>query len=334
MWTLTDDGGFEPALVPPLRASMAPLLACDWSPHCGDALLCGGRERAVALLDLRQRRAEAWRSAPAHDGAVLSVRASPLVPHWAASGGADGVVRVWDLRSAGWPVVTLDAHAGAVESVSWSPSHAHLLTSAGRDRRHVLWAMASVEPIPRATELWPPDEAEDSLAAVARAASASTLGTSGTAGDGGGGADIFDARARLRSRYLTPSSVLGRTVLCENDDFEEPLCFAGFLGGAVASRGSCVSVSASGEVALVTLESERVYQSVDSRFDDLPEFKDAQDVERLLSKRKLATAFGRALSVARRMAREADSDARHGRLEKALATRSRALALIQLCYQV
>lgn len=53
-----------------MHIGVAPLQCADWSPHNQDVFVCGGRERVLTLYDMRQRRPEAWRASPAHDGTV------------------------------------------------------------------------------------------------------------------------------------------------------------------------------------------------------------------------------------------------------------------------
>ena len=57
-----------------MHIGVAPLQCADWSPHNQDVFICGGRERVLTLFDMRQRRPEAWRASPAHDGTVDNKR--------------------------------------------------------------------------------------------------------------------------------------------------------------------------------------------------------------------------------------------------------------------
>jgi WD40 repeat protein len=323
--------GHATAVLPqPLLCGAAPALCAQWSPHCADVVLVGGRARTLSLLDLRQRRAEAWRATPAHDGAVVCLRASPLIPHWVASGGSDGYVRIWDLRAVAQPIVELGAHEGSVESVDWSPCYANVLASGGRDRLHQVWSLQSATPIPAASKLWNIDDSvatgdgggagssavPSSSSAAAAAASSSSLSSS--------------KKSAAGARPWTETNVLAKASLFGNDKFHEPLLQVAFFGGALALRGASIGVASSGELQAVEFENERLFSHVGSRYE---EDADGHDVERLLLQRKLDTAFTRAFGNGRRTAREADLAARRGAVSEALRLRHEALAALQLCYQ-
>ncbi len=61
-----------------------------------------------------------------------------------ASGGADGAIRLWDVRT-GAQLFALEAHQGLVRSLAFSPNGS-LLASAGKDGKAILWDVASGTP--------------------------------------------------------------------------------------------------------------------------------------------------------------------------------------------
>ena len=121
---------------------------------------CATQHPAVRLVDLRS--GASAHSLAGHQGAVLSVAWSPRDEYVLASGGSDGVVRLWDIRrSAGsLGVLNMDdsvgiggedgrgknararnhgkAHIGACNGVVWTEDGKNLVT-AGHDERVRVW---------------------------------------------------------------------------------------------------------------------------------------------------------------------------------------------------
>ena len=125
---------------------------------------CATQHPAVRLVDLRT--GGSAHSLSGHQGVVLSVAWSPQHEHILASGGADGTVRLWDIRRSAGCLGTLDledsigvlgedglgknarqsihgkAHVGACNGVLWTDDGKHLI-SAGQDERVRIWHTAS-----------------------------------------------------------------------------------------------------------------------------------------------------------------------------------------------
>jgi DNA excision repair protein ERCC-8 len=125
---------------------------------------CATQHPAVRLVDLRT--GASTHSLAGHQGAVLSVGWSPREEHILASGGADGTVRLWDVRrSAAGSLGVLDvedsagivgydgqgtgarhrsrgkAHVGAVNGVIWTEEGDYII-STGHDERVRVWDAA------------------------------------------------------------------------------------------------------------------------------------------------------------------------------------------------
>ncbi|KAI9852165.1 MAG: hypothetical protein M1838_001628 [Thelocarpon superellum] len=135
----------------------------DLSPIASHLLVaCATQHPTVRLVDLRSG-ASAHALAGHTRGAVLSVAWSPVAEHVLASGGADGAVRLWDVRRSAGALAVLDledsvgiaghsslgsssgrpreqgkAHTGAVNGVVWSDDGTHLV-STGHDQRIRVW---------------------------------------------------------------------------------------------------------------------------------------------------------------------------------------------------
>lgn len=125
---------------------------------------CATQHPAVRLVDLRAN--SSAHSIAGHKGAVLSVAWSPLDEYLLASAGADGTVRLWDVRRSVGCIRMLDledsigiggkdgygsharrrdrgqAHVGAVNGVTWTEDARYLVT-AGHDERVRVWDLVS-----------------------------------------------------------------------------------------------------------------------------------------------------------------------------------------------
>ena len=123
---------------------------------------CASQHPAVRLVDLRS--GSATHSLAGHSGAVLTVSWHPKHENILASGGTDGVVRLWDVRKSASSLGVLDmedsigvagydglgtgarrrekgrAHNGAANGLAWTDDGRHLVTT-GHDERVRVWNM-------------------------------------------------------------------------------------------------------------------------------------------------------------------------------------------------
>ena len=91
-----------------------------------------------------RQRAKPALSVAAHDDDVNVISWSPLATPMLASGGDDGRLRVWDLRSFsdGAFVANFAHHRAPITSVGWSPWEAAMLSAAAADNTLTVWDLS------------------------------------------------------------------------------------------------------------------------------------------------------------------------------------------------
>ena len=93
-----------------IEARNASCLDLDWDKGI---IAVGDLANNIIFYDARQSGA-ASKVQPAHFSVLNTVRCSPLHPHWVASGAADGLVKVWDMRRLDGCLFRLGWHVSAV----------------------------------------------------------------------------------------------------------------------------------------------------------------------------------------------------------------------------
>ncbi|EKX47622.1 hypothetical protein GUITHDRAFT_106610 [Guillardia theta CCMP2712] len=116
-----------------------------------ERILVGGAKGRMSIVDTRLMRSEetlervpsslAFDLMNAHSSSVNCIQQSPLDDNLMATGGGDGVVKVWDLRMLRAPAFHLAWHTSSVTSISWSKSHGEMLASGGEDGSVRLWSL-------------------------------------------------------------------------------------------------------------------------------------------------------------------------------------------------
>jgi len=131
---LWDAEGSEISLAPSSEAGSAHCLDLDWDK--GSVLVGDGRH--LSVYDPRHSRLSA-KVQFAHFAALNTVCCSHLHPHWVASGSADGVVKVWDMRRLEAPLFRLAWHLTSISGLAWSWANAQMLVSCAHDGSHRFW---------------------------------------------------------------------------------------------------------------------------------------------------------------------------------------------------
>eukprot|EP00002_Diphylleia_rotans_P028952 TRINITY_DN5857_c0_g2_i4.p1 TRINITY_DN5857_c0_g2~~TRINITY_DN5857_c0_g2_i4.p1 ORF type:complete len:624 (-),score=116.89 TRINITY_DN5857_c0_g2_i4:148-2019(-) len=127
------------------QASHTLLTSFDWSPHSVNMMSIAGAAKSVKIFDTRQlssnsKRGNVWKVSNAHNDVIRCVKWNPLIPHWLASAGDDGLIKVWDTRMNRTSAsITLQGHQNAVNSISWCPIRCEILISGGSDHSARLW---------------------------------------------------------------------------------------------------------------------------------------------------------------------------------------------------
>ena len=63
--------------------------------------------------------------------------------HVLATGGEEGIVKVWDLRNLNAPTSELQRHTGSILSIAWNPLNADQLATSSADTDVLLWSLSN-----------------------------------------------------------------------------------------------------------------------------------------------------------------------------------------------
>ncbi len=117
----------------------------QWSPNEANVLSSCSVDKSIRVWDCRARPDKACKItvADAHESDVNVIDWNAREP-FIVSGGDDGFLKIWDLRTitSGEPVATFKHHAGPVTSVEWHHADATVLASSGADDQIALWDLA------------------------------------------------------------------------------------------------------------------------------------------------------------------------------------------------
>jgi hypothetical protein len=127
-----------------------------WDPHANGDAVAVTHGSSVSILDWRADTSvpsgtvETFRC---HRYGVTDLDYNPNKPYTLATSGQDGLVKIWDLRSAKHPLlVARGGHSHWVWSVRYNPFHDQLVLSTGTDCVANLWRLSTVSSAPLLTE--------------------------------------------------------------------------------------------------------------------------------------------------------------------------------------
>uniref|UniRef100_A0A131Y3H7 Glutamate-rich WD repeat-containing protein 1 n=2 Tax=Ixodes ricinus TaxID=34613 RepID=A0A131Y3H7_IXORI len=117
----------------------------QWSPSEATVLASCSVDRSIRIWDVRAapNKACMLTTADAHEADVNVISWNRLEP-FLLSGGDDGSVKVWDLRTfqSGKPVATFKHHLAPITSVEWHPTDGTVFLASGSDDQLTLWDLA------------------------------------------------------------------------------------------------------------------------------------------------------------------------------------------------
>ncbi|KAK4534406.1 hypothetical protein CDCA_CDCA01G0431 [Cyanidium caldarium] len=138
---------------PALSAYAAPLTAMDWNEVDRTALASASIDTTVTVWDVAVQRVRT--QLIAHDNAVYDVCFDPTSKHIFASCGADGSVRLFDLRSLEHSNILFETDdAGALLRLCWNRQDHHYLLTQPIKSPHSLMLDTRMPAVPLATLAW------------------------------------------------------------------------------------------------------------------------------------------------------------------------------------
>jgi len=111
------------------------------SPHVFGSV---GDDRQILLWDTRRAKDPFIRVAAAHYADINAIAFNPHHEFLLATGSADQVVKVWDIRNTSKALHHLKSHDKEVFQLQWAPFDASILASCGADRRVRVWDLTRI----------------------------------------------------------------------------------------------------------------------------------------------------------------------------------------------
>ena len=145
IWKPSNDSASWSIDAKPLKGHTDSVEDIIWSPNEANVLASCSVDQSVRIWDCRANpdKANMLTVANAHDRDVNVIDWNKNEP-FIASGGDDGMLKIWDLRmfDKGKPVAVFKHHTQPITSVEWHPKDFSVLASSGADNQIALWDLA------------------------------------------------------------------------------------------------------------------------------------------------------------------------------------------------
>lgn len=144
IWKPTDDGSWVVNQVP-LIGHQSSVEDIQWSPNEKNVLASCSVDKSIRIWDTRASPNSACMLTcdNSHDSDVNVISWNKTEP-FIASGGDDGILKIWDLRhfQSKSPIATFKHHTNHITTVEWNPNESTVLASGGDDDQIALWDLS------------------------------------------------------------------------------------------------------------------------------------------------------------------------------------------------
>jgi len=124
VWTIGDGSGGTPMEgLSQKPYSGSSISAFEWSPLLQPVAALAVEPNTFLFTDIRSDKPVVGRHDNAHTLNITAIAWNPYIPYWLATGGAEGHVKIWDMRYSAQPVAIISDTIGEVTSLSWAPKH-------------------------------------------------------------------------------------------------------------------------------------------------------------------------------------------------------------------
>lgn len=116
----------------------------DWSRFHRNIYGSVGDDSYLKTWDSRSKVTTPVKKCVAHNGDVNCISFNPNDEYVLATGGSDGLVKIWDQRKMDQALHVLEGHRAGVYQVSWAPFTKGVIASSSEDRRVYLWDLERI----------------------------------------------------------------------------------------------------------------------------------------------------------------------------------------------